>query len=125
MGIADNYVCEGQMDIFDFLTETVSQKSKYKKSVSQEVKKKSQERAKPVIFHMGLSAYYYECPYCRATNSVEHSEEGIYCRCCLKFFDGEIERKTKDLTECEKQLGTGGGAVYKDEKGKWHYSEIK
>lgn len=94
---------------------------------SQEIEKKEPKKEsykrKPVIYHMGLSAYYYECPYCKATNSVEHSLEGAYCRCCSKYFDGEVERKSKDLKECEEQLGPGGGAVYKDEKGKWRYSE--
>ena len=41
-----------------------------------------------------------------------------------KYFDGVVERKTKDLIECEKQLGCGGGAVYKDDKGNWHHSDL-
>ena len=118
MGVFDgNYECEGQINIFDFISQEVEEKSQ--KGVNPEPNYKR----KPLIYHMGLSAYYYECPYCKATNSVENSQEGAYCRCCSKYFEGEVERKTKELVECEKQLGPGGGAVYKDEKGKWHYSE--
>ncbi len=110
----ENYECEGQTDIFDFLD----------KPDQAEQPKKEDYKRKPLIYHMGLSAYYYQCPYCRAENSEEHSPEGTFCRCCGKFFDGIIERKTKDLIECEKQLGSGGGAVYKDDKGNWHYSNL-
>ncbi len=79
---------------------------------------------KPVIYHMGLSAYYFECPYCHSQNSDVPASEGTYCRTCFKYFgEGIDKRKTKDLKECEEQLGEGGGAVYKDEKGKWHYAK--
>lgn len=108
----DDYICEGQMELADYLKECerLQQPESYKR--------------KPLIYHMGLSAYYYECPYCKATNSEAYSPEGTYCRQCGKYFDGVIERKTKDLVECEKQLGSGGGAVYKDDKGNWHYSNL-
>lgn len=115
----ENYECDGQMDITDFLDgvqqlppdpEPIAVITSYKR--------------KPLIYHMGLSAYYYQCPYCRAENSEKHSTEGTYCGICGKYFDGVIERKTKDLIECEKQLGSGGGAVYKDDKGNWHYSDL-
>lgn len=111
----DNYVCDGQMDITDFL-DGVYQLPPDPKPV--------EYKRKPLIYHMGLSAYYYQCPYCRAENSEKHSAEGMYCGCCGKYFDGVVERKTKDLIECEKQLGCGGGAVYKDDKGNWHYSDL-
>ena len=111
----DNYVCDGQMDITDFLDD-VQQLPPDPKPV--------EYKRKPLIYHMGLSAYYYQCPYCKAQNKEQHSPEGTYCGVCLKYYDGVIERKTKELIECEKQLGAGGGAVYKDEKGKWHYSDL-
>ena len=81
-------------------------------------------KRKPLIYHMGLSAYYYKCPYCKAENSEQSSPEGTYCGVCGKYFDGVIEKKSKELIECEKQLGAGGGAVYKDDKGNWHYSDL-
>ena len=110
-----NYECEGQMDISDFLdsppdSEPIGVITSYKR--------------KPLIYHMGLSAYYFQCPYCRAENSEKRNAAGLYCGCCGKYFDGVIERKTKDLIECEKQLGSGGGAVYKDDKGNWHFSDL-
>ena len=80
-------------------------------------------KRKPLIYHMGLSAYYYECPYCKAQNKEQYSPEGTYCGVCGKYYDGVIEKKSKEFIECEKQLGSGGGAVYKDDKGKWHFSE--
>ena len=110
----ENYECEGQMDIFDYIPQP--------KQPDQP--RKGNYKRKPLIYHMGLSAYYYECPYCKAQNKEQHSPEGTYCGSCLKFFDGIIEKKTKELIECEKQLGFGGGAVYKDDKGNWHYSNI-
>jgi hypothetical protein len=109
MGVYDkNYECEGQMELVDFL-ESLQQQN-YKR--------------KPLIYHMGLSRYYYQCPYCKAENSEAYDTDGCYCNSCKKYFDGVTERKSKELIECEKQLGPGGGAVYKDDKGKWHYSEI-
>lgn len=110
--IFDNYDCEGQMELADYLKdcERLQQPESYER--------------KPLIYHMGLSAYYFQCPYCRAENSEARNSEGLYCKVCGKFFDGVIERKTKDLKECEEQLGSGGGAVYKDDKGKWHYSNL-
>ena len=113
----DNYECEGQTDIFDFIEQP-------KQPDPPEESKKENYKRKPLIYHMGLSAYYYQCPYCRSENSEKHSTEGTYCGICGKYFDGVIERKTKDLIECEKQLGSGGGAVYKDDKGNWHYSDL-
>lgn len=110
-----NYECDGQMDITDFLDD-VQQLPPDPKPV--------EYKRKPLIYHMGLSAYYFQCPYCRAENSEKHSADGTYCGICGKYFDGIIERKTKDLIECEKQLGSGGGAVYKDDKGNWHYSNF-
>lgn len=112
--VFDNYECEGQMDLSDFIN---------LESKDLEPKKQTYKR-KPLIYHMGLSAYYYQCPYCKAENSEKYSVEGTYCGICGKFFDGVIDRKTKDLIECEKQLGPGGGAVYKDDKGNWHYSDL-
>lgn len=102
-----NYVCEGQIELVDYL-----------ESIKQDDYKR-----KPLEYHMGLSAYYYKCPYCKAENSEAYDSDGCYCKCCNKYFDGVIEKKSKDLIECENQLGLGGGAVYKDDKGKWHYSE--
>ncbi len=109
----ENYVCDGQMELADYLkdVERVQQPESYKR--------------KPLIYHMGLSAYYFQCPYCRAENSEARNYEGLYCKVCGKYFDGVIERKTKDLIECEEQLGSSGGAVYKGEDGKWHYSDLE
>ena len=113
----DNYECEEQTDIFDFIEQP-------KQPDPPEEPKKENYKRKPLIYHMGLSAYYFQCPYCRAENSEKRNAAGLYCGCCGKYFDGVIERKTKDLIECEKQLGSGGGAVYKDDKGNWHYSDL-
>ena len=90
----ENYTCDGQTDIFDFIEEP-------KQPEPIEEPNENYKR-KPLIYHMGLSAYYYQCPYCRAENSEKHSTEGTYCGVCGKYFDGVIERKTKDLIECEK-----------------------
>lgn len=114
--VFDNYECEGQTDIFDFISPEQQKKI--------EQPEKGNYKRKPLIYHMGLSAYYYECPYCKAQNSEKFSLYGTYCGSCLKIFDGIIEKKTKDYIECEKQLGSGGGAVYKDDKGKWHWSDL-
>ncbi len=113
----ENYECEGQTDIFDFI-EQPKQPDPPEKPTNENYKRK------PLIYHMGLSAYYYQCPYCKAENSEKYSTEGNYCGVCGKYFDGVIEKKSKDLIECEKQLGSGGGAVYKDDKGKWHFSDL-
>ena len=109
----ENYTCEGQIELADCF-----------KEVERLQQAKESYKRKPLIYHMGLSAYYYECPYCKAINSEAFSVEGTYCKCCNKIFDGVIERKTKDLIECEAQLGSGGGAVYKGEDGKWHFSNM-
>ena len=114
--VLDNYECEGQTQLFDFIAPPEGV------DIPEQQPKENYKR-KPLIYHMGLSAYYFKCPYCGAENSEQRSSEGLYCGVCNKFFDGVIERKSKELIECEKQLGSGGGAVYKDDKGKWHYSE--
>lgn len=113
----EGYECDGQTDIFDFIKQP-------KQPDPPEEPEKENYKRKPLIYHMGLSAYYFQCPYCRAENSEKRNAAGLYCGCCGKYFDGVIERKTKDLIECEKQLGSGGGAVYKDDKGNWHYSNL-
>ena len=110
----ENYECEGQMEIADFCEDVPKR--------SPDPEPKAYER-KPLIYHMSLTRYYFQCPYCRAENSEKHSPEGTFCGCCGKFFEGVVEKKTKDYVECESQLGSGGGAVYKGEDGKWHYSD--
>ena len=113
----EGYECEGQTDIFDFI-DSPERPDQIKQPETENYKRK------PLIYHMGLSAYYFQCPYCRAENSEKRNAAGLYCGVCGKYFDGVIEKKTKELIECEKQLGSGGGAVYKDDKGQWHYSDI-
>lgn len=104
----EDYICEGQMELADYL-DSLERVQQYKK--------------KPLIYHMSLTRYFYQCPYCKAENSEAFDKDGCFCSSCKKYFDGVEERKSKELKECEAQLGTGGGAVYKDDKGKWHYSE--
>ena len=65
-----NYECDGQMDISDFLDDV--------KQLPPDPKPEDYKR-KPLIYHMGLSAYYFQCPYCKAENSEKHSTEGTYC----------------------------------------------
>ena len=113
----EGYECDGQTDIFDFIDST-ERPDQIKQPETENYKRK------PLIYHMGLSAYYYKCPYCKAENSEQSSPEGTYCGVCGKYFDGVIEKKSKELIECEKQLGAGGGAVYKDDEGNWHYSDL-
>lgn len=72
---------------------------------------------KGLIWHYSLTSIYTECPYCKAVNS-EDARRGI-CKCCGEVVDlvNVIEKKSKDVLECEAQ-GLQG-PVHKNDKGKW------
>ena len=81
-------------------------------------------KIKPLIYSMSLTCYKTICPYCHCDHPDDrpYSERHLVniCKFCGKRYDDENldVRKSKDYQEVER-LGLNG-AVYKDEKGKWH-----
>lgn len=80
-------------------------------------------KLKRLIWHESLTAYYEECPYCHAQNSVSETWAIIgvskECKCCHNLIDvTECDvRQSKEVKECEK-LGLHG-PVHRNDKGQW------
>ncbi len=64
---------------------------------------RSTYKKKPLVWRMSLTAVYTECPYCHMTNTEKHNTSGTYCGKCMKYFDGEVEKKSKEYIEAEKR----------------------
>ncbi len=64
---------------------------------------RSTYKKKPLVWRMSLTAVYTECPYCHMTNTEKHNTSGTYCAKCMKYFDGEVEKKSKEYIEAEKR----------------------
>lgn len=108
----ENYECDGQMTIDEYLGVNKTDPAA-----------KKQSKSKPLKYHMSLTAYYTKCPYCGAENSEKQISDDMYeCKNCHSQMIGVTEIKSKDYKEVER-LGLKG-LIGKDDKGRWaevHY----